>query len=393
MRLNLIPKDSAIQHYLKLARFMEAPYSYVVGCCISSISALLRRNIWFDIDESGVIFPNVSVLLIGPTGIGKDTAINMGYRRILKEFMPGHRITGITSEAIAGNLHGIAERGGEDPACGYILANELKQLFGGKDYQGGIIELLTHLLSDLDEYVHGTKHKPLIIPHPTIVLQAGSTEEWFHQLPEGALEGGFVPRCLIIHEPAQRTMIPLPKDYMDKDDREAKAKHLGLFWEGIDRLMEIYSRPREVYFDEEAKNFYSNWYCNRYKLLGPFAQGYAHRSRGHVVRLAMVMAATRGHAIIELCDVEFAVGWMLELIGNLEAVILPPTEEGRCVVAIKKSLPAKGKDLVQILRPKFSYNMVNKTLEILRATEEIAFRDGMWYNNNTTQKEAINAGV
>lgn len=384
MNLNLIPQDSILHHYLRLARFMEAPYSYVVASCLSSISCLLRRNAWFDIDESGVILPNVSVLLIGPTGIGKDTAINMGYRRILKEFMPGHRITGITSEAIAGNLFGISERFGEDPACGYILANEMKQLFGGKDYQGGIIELLTHILSDLDEYVHGTKHKPLVIPHPTVVLQAGSTEEWFHKLPDGALEGGFVPRCLIIYEPRQRAMIPMPRDYMDYEDRRMKVEALRLFWEGIDRLMELYEKPREVYFDSDAKEYYSNWYCNRYKLLGPFAQGYAHRSRGHVVRLAMLMAATRSKSTIERLDVEFAIGWMGELISRLEKVILPPTEEGRCIAMIKDVLPRSVNDVIIALRPKFPSLTVKRCIELMRSTGELTVEGEMCYTRKTS---------
>ena len=378
MNLSLIPKDSILQHWIKIGKFMEAPYSYLVAVALSGISSMLRRNAFFDIDEAGVITPNLSIILIGPTGIGKDTAFNMGRRRILDEFMKGHRVKGVTSEAICDSMYQLHNTIEEPSTNGYLIAEEMKALFGGKDYQQGMFEVLTDLLSDKEEYTHATKTRPQVIPFPTLVLQAGSTEEWFHQLPAGALAGGFVPRCLVVVEKAARQMLPLPKDYQDFDDRKEKLVALDKFWEGLARIEEMYYRPREVIMDIDAKVPYENWYHNRYKLVGPLAQGYAHRARGHVAKMAMICAATRGRPMIEVPDIEFAVGFMDECIATLEAVIVPPTEEGRCIAAIKAVLPATQAELVVGLRPKFQHRSVVSALGILRDTGEIVLDGRVW---------------
>ena len=356
---------------------MEAPYSYLLGVGISGISAILRRNCWFELMDAGLVYPTLSVVLIGPTGIGKDTAINLGHRRILSEFMPEHRIQGITTEGMSWELKQLSDQLGEPATTGYILANEMGALFGNKDYQEGMVKFLTDILSEgKTEYKHGIKTKPFVVPNPTVVLQAGSTEEWFHQLPKDALQGGFIPRCLVVVERAARAHIALPQDYMDFEDRQWRHNALNRVHEGIERMIEIYSTPRELFMTDEAKGPYTNWYCNRYKLVGPLARGYAHRSRGHVAKMAMISAACRGKTIIDLADVTFAMGVMNELIGVLEHVILPPTDEGKCVAAIRENLPATSGDLVVMLRPKFKEALVTNTIRIMRETREIKLENG-----------------
>jgi len=378
MNLSLIPKDSILQHWIKLGKWMEAPYSFLLATALSGISCMLRRNAYFPLGESGVIEPNLSIILIGPTGIGKDTALNMGRRRILNEYMKGHRIQGVTSEAIADSMYQIHRTFNEPVTAGYLIAEEMKALFGGKDYQQGMIEFLTDILSDKEEHKHATKTRPQIIPFPTLVLQAGSTEEWFHQLPEGALAGGFVPRCLVVVEKKARQLLALPMDYQDFEDRIEGIRALEAFWEGLQWIEENFSRPRQMIMDDEAKGPYENWYHNRYKLVGPLAQGYVHRARSHVARMAMIMAATRQQRMITLPDIEFAIGFMNELIGVLESVILPPTEEGRIIYAIKAALPMTTGELIVALRPKFTSRSILNALGVLRETEEIRQDGKIW---------------
>src|SRR5579859_61581 len=380
MKLDIIPQDSIVRHYLKLAQFMEAPYSYVTAICLSGISCLLRRNVYFSIDEGGLVTPNLSVLLIGKSGVGKDLSINMGVNRILRPFMPGHVIKGVTSEALAQNMFNIHRRTGENPTCGYVLAKEMRALFGGKDYQAGIIEWLTDILSDGEEYEGATKHNPFSIPRPTLVLQGGSTPDWFHKLPAGSLEGGFVPRCLIVMEENARQQVARPRHQMDFEDRKAKQEAAERFHDGVYQITQMFSRPYEMVMDDEAGPIYDNWYETRYTKFGPLIQDYDHRSRAHVLRLAMIMAVTRGKKIIELPDITFAMDFMTDICVRLEGAILPPNEEGKCVTAIKKLLPCTYSKAVVALRPKFPSKVVSTTWEALRGTGEIKLVGDKWVN-------------
>src|SRR2546428_547575 len=327
MNLSTIPKDSLLQPWLVMGRFMESPNSYLVATALSCISALLRRRAFVTLGETGIIYPNLSIILIGPTGLGKDTALDMGQDRILSSFMPDHEVTGRTEEGIAWSLFDIHKRMQEQDTCGYMIAPEIKAFFGGKDYQQGMIEFLTHILSNKKAYRYATKNNPFSIPAPTVTLQCGSTEDWFHKLPSAALEGGFIPRSLVVVEDVAKSMIPLPEDLMDNEDRAAHREAIRELWSAIEAMEARFVKPEKMMIDSEAKDIYSNWYCNRYKYFGPFAQGYAHRSRQHILRLAMLMAASRQRTMIDVVDINFAIDFMMYLIEKLEREILPPTEE------------------------------------------------------------------
>lgn len=374
MLLNIIPRDSILRDFTLLGRYMEAPYSYILTTALSGISCMLRRKCWFTIRNGGMIYPTLSNILIGPTGIGKDTAINLGRKHILDHYMRGHEVGGITSEGIAAAMFRIQESQLEDVTCGFICANEMKRLFGDKDYQTGMVTLLTDLMSEgIAQYEHGTKHNGFTVINPTLILQAGSTEEWFHQLPKDALAGGFIPRCLVVVERKPRAIIALPNDYMDHNDREAERAGVNRFYDGVDWIIKNYiqHRGRELFLTDEAKPIYENWYHNRYKLVSKLAQGYAHRARGHIVKIAMISAACRRKFIIDLADINFAIGLMNSLIGVMEKVILPPTDEGRCVGMIREMLPATEEELIVMLRPKFSAKMIQACIGIMKFTKEV----------------------
>jgi len=66
------------------------------------------------------------------------------------------------------------------------------------------------------------------------------------------------------------------------------------------------------------------------------------------------------------------------LIGVLESVILPPTEEGRIIYAIKAALPMTTGELIVALRPKFTSRSILNALGVLRETEEIRQDGKIW---------------
>src|SRR6266550_5671544 len=390
MNLNLIPRDSIVRDFLTIGHFTEIPYSFLTVICLSGISHLLKRNVIFKVGKMQVT-PNLSVMLIGEAGVGKGQAMTLGQRYILRPFSPDRQVRGATSEGIAQHFFNVHKQLGEDPSCGYLIYGELASGVGKKDYQQGIIPTLTDMLSDEDSYSHATRHDPIVIPHPTLVVQAGSTPEWFHRLPQDAIEGGFLPRFLIVCEQDGRPPIPRPEEVMDSDDEKADVEAEIRFKEGIHWLLETFqnsANPYRMFFEKEAGFVYDNWYSNRFSEFGPLVKGYAQRSRAIVARLAMLMAISRRKQMITMPDVEFALGFLRYNMERLEQAMLPPTEEARCVAAVERCLPASLAQIIKVLRPSFNSQLVAKTVMMMRDCQEIDNKDGKWYTKKAKEQNA-----
>jgi len=383
MNLRLIPPDSLLKDYLILGRFMEAPYEFLAASCMSCVSCLLRRNVWWELDESGVVFPGLNTILIGPPGIQKDTTLNLGRRLLLDKYMPDNRLFGTTKEGLISQLATIQRERMEDPACGYIIAGEIKQMFGDKDYEKGMVELLTVWLNENEPiYIHATRHDPITIHNPHVIMQAGSTVPWLKALPSGSMTGGFIPRFMLILCDHPRTQIANPRGMKDSNDRAHERRAMEAITKHIEKILNVFNRRREMALEMEfAEPVYANWYENRHKKFGPFTQGYAHRVRGHLIKLAMLSAIMRGNFIIDLADVDFSIDFLESQIKNLEPVLIPRTQEAEVIDEIKLLLPMSVVELKRKLRNKFKAAAVQEALMALAGTKEVVVESSIWRNN------------
>lgn len=323
MRLSIIPKDSCIRQLIQRFSITEAPLPYQIAFGLSSIGALLKRSVFIDQVEWRV-YPNMSVLAIGPSGVGKDTVINRCVK-IIHQIEPGLQLNGNTIEHIQSELAQLGEL-----AAAYIPAQEITAFLGGKDYQKGIVQSLTDMLSTGHKIVLGTKSEgKKVISRPTITIHAGSTADWLRNLPEKSIEGGFLPRFLIVCAEFTQKHVAWPKYDHDHWARQ-EAKQAGEDFVKIVKEIVKKFGGRELERDERemtptpgAEQFYRNWYHNRFKFFSPNVQAYANRARDHVHRLAMLMAISRMHGYMEEEDYSFAVGFMEYVASGIDKVIAP----------------------------------------------------------------------
>jgi hypothetical protein len=317
MNRNIVPSDSILNSWLNRLSITEIPLSYQIICGLSLIGSLLKRNIYVDQSEWRV-YPNMSVLLIGPSGIGKDIVINAA-TSVVEDLSTVPVIGGKTMDSVK---HSMLDLG--DPAACFVPAAELTAFLGGKDYQRSMVQELTALLSTGPKVDVSTKSEGVkIIINPTVTMQAGSTREWLHKaMPEGSLEGGFLPRFVIVCEQYGKKFVPFVKYSTSQYDRHFAEKAKLVFTKQIKHLVQKYEHHAlEIVPDRKSRDYYTNWYWNRFSYFSSLVQAYANRSRDHLHRIAMLMAVSRGHNFLEVLDYKFGSDVIMHVATTIDLVL------------------------------------------------------------------------
>lgn len=198
----------------------EAPREFHDWCGLYALSAFCGPRIWFDMGPFN-IQPNLYILLVGPPGIRKTTAMNMAKdlcRKVGKVPMMGQTETrqnllNWMADDKAGTKFKFDYQGSErryTQACGFCSEFVNLVMSGGAPTE--YISLLTDLYDPQPAYEDKTisrGHK--IIPYPYITLLGCMTPNiTLGLIRENALSGGFSRRCLYIYADQNGPPIPIP---------------------------------------------------------------------------------------------------------------------------------------------------------------------------------------
>lgn len=371
--IQLIPSNSILRPWLHMMRITEVPTSYQVCVFLSVLGALLRRQVWFD-QQLWRVWPNLNVMLIGPSGIGKDTVIDQG-EWLLRSVGYERIVGGRTIEFLIAEM---AEMG--DPAACVVLAPELTAFLGQRDYQKSMVQDLTNILTTKD-YLNVSQRSTgsRIIVRPTVTMLAGSTEEWLHKaMPEGSLEGGFLPRFLIMCEEYPSRHVPLVKFSLTTEEREEFAKAREEIVRGTMQVLEQFAQPREMMILSDARDVYTNWYCNRMKMFSKIVRPYANRSRDQVLRVALLSAVACGRNAIDVPDVRFGIELMRLVALKIEQAVTAPTAEASCGRTIMQMLPAKKMEIFRSVGQSFTRQTILNAIDLLVQGGRLRVHEGVF---------------
>lgn len=361
----LLPNNSILHHWLDAQSICETPELYDVVCGAAVIGALLRRDVFYD-QILFRVFCNLGVLLVGPSGIGKDSAINQAERQILS-FGRIPLINGTSIEAITGQLSSQPE------GIGLLCAKEISALFGSKDWQSGLLTQMTNIMSGGDQVSAGLRSDATrMIKRPTVTFFGGSTPEWMHShMPEGANEGGFLPRILVLVQYKNKRSVPLI-DRLEKAQLALASAASARWTEALHLLITKYGQFGRFQFasNGDAKA-YEDWYANRFKEFSTFAHAYSHRSRDNCLRLSMISAMSCSRTELLAEDVAFATGIISTIARHIDVIFAPPTLEARIAQNVFQMLPCAENKLCSQLALKFRPREIDDTLNFLRRTRQI----------------------
>lgn len=306
-----------LDSYLQYTERSESPTSYHTWCGLSVIAGALQRRIYLKWGLGQVIFPNLYVVLIGPSGRTRK-GVSIGIAKDFLKSVPGLTVAPESSSGRQAMILAMkrASINFKDPTDGKIkfhcsitaFSEELSVFLG----QGDIAYLsnLTDWYDSKDDWEYETVGRGKdSLQGLCLNLMGATAPDWIQSMiPPEAVGGGFTSRVIFIVEEHKKQTVP---EYFQNDaERELKGK----LTRDLERISKLCG---EVTFSPEAKQLYVDWYIHEDGELAAgrpaiddnrFA-GYCERRSTHIRKLMLICSASRSdNLVIEAEDFHKAKG-------------------------------------------------------------------------------------
>ena len=291
--------------YMKYVDNTESPISYHRWCALATIAGALQRKVYLRWGLDDIIYPNLYVVLIGPSGrTRKGTAIAIA-KNLLKQ-MPGVTITPESSSGKQAMILAMkrASKNFQDPTDGKIkfhcsvtaFSEELSVFLGQGDI--GYLSSLTDWYDSKDDWEYETVGRGKDSLIGLCLNMVGATApDWIQSMiPREAIGGGFTSRVIFIVEERKRKIVP--EYLMSDEDRKIRE----LLVEDLERISNL---AGEITMSPEARKMYAAWYTSesmkadrdRMAVDDPRFIGYNERRPTHLRKIMLCLSASRGDSL------------------------------------------------------------------------------------------------
>lgn len=252
----------------------EVPSIYNEWCAISAIAAVAGDDVWLEWFPGKKLLPNLFTMLLGPSGSGKDVAIDWAIDLLMKKDKAGRFILAdeygkpliadqlyygkATIQYLLDKMGGKASKERERPGQLYLVTPELTSSISAGNQAADFIRVITDLYTSKGrKWEDGTRTKGNVeIENPLVNWLAGTTLQWLvSSVPYDALEGGFVGRVAIAegyYDFSKRVYRPWrPRDYNDIERRL------------LDYLLDMKELKGAFEMDSAALSIDEAWYHER----------------------------------------------------------------------------------------------------------------------------------
>lgn len=333
--------DNWIDSYLHYARYHEAQEVFHLWTALTVLSTAVNRNCWMDAGYYKV-FPNLYVLFIGPSGVGKSSSSGIGIEllqstslklNIYKDSITSAALLKFMSEsALRMEIEGKVVL--KTPTL--LYASELGNLLSIRTGVEELTLLLTELFNKAGDHEDRTNNRGNIkISKPCLNFHGCCFPGWIDErLPSISLRSGFFGRMLTVRADSKRHHSPMSK--LTQEDFDLKTKLIS----DLEAIGALYG---QMIWSKEAESKWYNWYEAQpldFSNLGSIeVEGFVARKAQFVQRLAMLSCIARkdSNLIVDISDLTLG----RKLVRECEEVaktLGPQTEDSRTINKLKNSL-------------------------------------------------------
>jgi len=303
-----------IDSFMELTDNSEPPILFRKWAGISAIAAALQRKVRVELGLSLTFYPNLYIVLVGPSATGKGTA--MKFASDIIEQIPTIRLS-----AQATSLQALIRRMKE------TNLTDIDLITGEQQYHSSLTifsteftvflgyhnqELIAALCEWYDCHSRWTyetiARKKEEIVGVWVNIFAGTTPDSLQSsLPLESIGGGLTSRIIFIVEERRGKLVIIPT----KTQRELQLQQML-----VNDLETISQLSGKMQYTDEFLETYSDWcvYADQHK---PFHDrkfdGYCGRRRKHLLTLSMICCASHSdEMIMASADIERAIALLAE---------------------------------------------------------------------------------
>lgn len=311
---------SWLEAYEEFTEDFEPPKIFNRWVGLLTLAAATQRRVWLE-DANNAIYPNLFVVLVASSGVGKTSAMREALPFIEAALGSKHISPSKITAAQFAKSFGMAQKA--DPQMGIytpylVWAEEFPSFLGSDAYKSGMIADLTTLYDCPPRWVKETKGQgidDLVLPY--LCLGAGTTAQGiFDVLPPGTVTQGFTARIMFIHAVYNSKRVV---------EKPWTAKHIKLKELLLNDIRAIAQLAGPMKFSDIARTLWTDYYLYRPQADQEFAdtrlQGYAARKPFYVKKLAVLLSISESDAlVVEAEHVERAFGMIAEIDDSLRRV-------------------------------------------------------------------------
>ena len=296
----------------------ESPQRYYWWASIAAISAVVRRRIYIE-RYYYKLYPNLYILLVGPSGVRKSTPISLVQKLVIRvdctRVLAGRAsIQAIIKEL--GKAYTCEDKSVITDAIGFLISPELDTMLIKDDSIPGLLMDLydTHTKDTWKNILVGKDNKGDNLNNIYLTLLGASNEtNLTGTMTKSTTDGGLVARmCVILEEHKSRinSLIIPPRVIPDINKLSA-------------RLFDISNLIGTFKFADGVDFKYDRWYKSFMKLESMDKTGTLNRLPDTILKVAMCISlAKRDELFITESDLEEAIYRCKETIVGMRKVFL-----------------------------------------------------------------------
>jgi energy-coupling factor transporter ATP-binding protein EcfA2 len=394
----------------------EAPDAFVVWSAISVISAVLKKKVWV---QRGTykVFPNQYIVLVGPPGVGKGTAIHPAHA-FIKEYKPelsnylSDRITAPKIiEKLANGFQNQSVINGNiivsKESTAVLFASELSTFLGSSDW-------MTSFLCDTwdrNEFEYDTKNKGSSHIKDMCVSLIGACVPNFIRQINGqqsgateAINGGFTARTVFVfaNDKSKRLAWPIALENIKCVSANGGKTGKETIAELRFDLEQIAQVKGEFSFSNDATTIFQQWYhiqkpedCD-----SDVVRHFKSRQDVHIFKVAMCLAAANSDKLeIDQWCMETAITLVKGVLDTLDITFRGVGESTLSEATAKIQTYIERKGLAtrrELIRDNHRHatlediERITRTLEICGIIRCFSQNGQQFYEYGTAKKKGIN---